>query len=58
MGKKEKLKEILKNLNGTLDRLGDVEQVQSKSSAYESSRATKKTLLKKISELQEKYKDQ
>jgi len=58
MGKKEKVKEILKNLNETLNKLGDTEQVQSQSTAYQSSRVTKKTLEKKIIELQEKYKNQ
>ena len=55
---KEKAIEITKNLKQTLKSLGDTETVQSISSAYQSSRATKKMLNKKIEELQEKYKNQ
>ena len=58
MKKKEKIKEILKNLNKTLDSLGDVETVQSQSTAYVSSRITKRALNKKIEQLKEKYKEQ
>tara|TARA_R110002020_G_scaffold133897_2_gene298830 strand:- start:181 stop:360 length:180 start_codon:yes stop_codon:yes gene_type:complete len=59
MKKKEKIKEILKNLNQTLDNLGDSsDPVESQSSAYVSSRVTRRALNKKIEELQEKYKEQ
>jgi len=59
MEKKKKIKEILKNLNQTLDTLGDSsEPVKSQSSAYVSSRVTRRILNKKIEELQEKYKEQ
>jgi len=53
---KKKVKEILKNLNETLNKLGDREQVQSQSTVYQSTKATKKMLNKKINELKEKYK--
>ena len=59
MEKKEKIKEILKNLNQTLNTLGDgSEPVESQSSAYVSSRITRRALNKKIEALQEKYKEQ
>jgi ribose 5-phosphate isomerase RpiB len=58
MKKKEKIKEILKNLNKTLDNLGDNDPVESQSTAYVSSRVTRRILNKKIEELQEKYKEQ
>ena len=59
MEKKERMLEIISNLKQTLKSLGDsAETVQSTSSAYQPSRATKKMLNKKIEELQEKYKNQ
>ena len=46
MGKKEKLKEIIKNLDQTISKMQDKEKYQSQSSAFETASASKSRLIK------------
>tara|TARA_R100001594_G_scaffold129901_1_gene168747 strand:+ start:536 stop:727 length:192 start_codon:yes stop_codon:yes gene_type:complete len=55
MSKREKAIEICKNLKQTIKKIGNRRIVESLSSAYEATRASKRKLNKIYDELQEKY---
>jgi hypothetical protein len=56
MEKKEKLKEIIKNLDQTISKMQDREKYQSQSSAFETASASKSRLIRIRKEAKDKLK--
>jgi hypothetical protein len=52
--RKDKIREIISNLEGTVKKMGNSTSVESMSSAFQITRAKKSTLVSKIKELKAK----
>ena len=57
MDKKERIKDIIKNLDKTISKMGDKEKFQSQSSAFEIASASKSRLVRTRKELKDKLKN-